>query len=102
VLKVEPQVEEKEWNLMVYSDSNWAGDVETRISVTGLIIYLLGVPICWRSKGMKGVTLSSSDAEYVSMSEAIKEIKVIFYLLTGIRINVEIFTKNVNKETNLM
>jgi hypothetical protein len=31
--------------------TDWAGDAETRISVTGFIIYLSGVPICWRSKG---------------------------------------------------
>jgi hypothetical protein len=57
-----------------YCNSNWAGDAETRISVIGFIIYLLGVPICWRSKGQKGVTLSSSEAEYVAISEAVKEI----------------------------
>jgi hypothetical protein len=39
-----------------------------RISVTGFITYLLGVPICWRSNGQKGVTLSSSKAEYVAIS----------------------------------
>jgi hypothetical protein len=57
-----------------YCNSDWAGDAETRISVTGLIIYLPGVPICWRSKGQKGVTLFSSEAEYVAISEAVKEL----------------------------
>jgi hypothetical protein len=48
----------KFWALIVddYSDY-WAGDPETRVSVTGFIIYLLSVPICWRSKSQKGVTL---------------------------------------------
>jgi hypothetical protein len=64
----------KDWDLVSYCDSDWAGEAETRISVTGFIIYLLGVPICWRSKGQKGVTLSSSEAEYVAISEAVKEI----------------------------
>jgi hypothetical protein len=57
-----------------YCNSNWAGDAEKRISVTRFIVYLLGVPICWTSKGQKGVTLSSSEAEYVAISEAVKEI----------------------------
>jgi hypothetical protein len=56
---------------------NLAGDAETRISVTGHLIYLLGAPICWRSKVQKGVTLSSNEAEYVAMSEAAKDL---FYL----------------------
>jgi hypothetical protein len=50
-----------------YSDSDWVGNPEARISVTGFIIYLLGVPICWRLKGQKGV-------EYIAMLETVKEI----------------------------
>jgi hypothetical protein len=37
-------------------------------------MYLLGVLICWRSKAQKGVTLSSSEAEYKAMMEAVKDI----------------------------
>jgi hypothetical protein len=68
----------KNWDLVVYSDCDWTGDVESWISVTGFIIHLLGVTICWRSKVQKGVTLSSSEEEYMVMSEAIKEIRLIF------------------------
>jgi hypothetical protein len=39
---------------MLYCDSDWAGDPESKISVAGVIVYLLGVPICWRSKAQKG------------------------------------------------
>ena len=45
--KMEPKKEEEDWNLVVYSESNWAGDTENFISITGCIIYLLGVLICW-------------------------------------------------------
>jgi hypothetical protein len=73
-LKMRSIEEGKDWDLVSYCESDWAGDAKIRISVTGFIIYLLGVPICWRSKGQKGVTLSSSEAEYVAISEAVKEI----------------------------
>jgi hypothetical protein len=53
-------------------------------------MYFLGDPICWRSKAQKGVTLSSSEAEYVAMSEAGKEIRFIFYLLTSMLIEVKL------------
>ena len=89
-LKLQPINETKNWNLVSYCDSDWAGDAETRISVTGFIIYLLGVPICWRSKGQKSVTLSSSEAEYIAISEAVKEIRFIYYLLDSIGIKVEL------------
>jgi hypothetical protein len=38
------------WKLKVFCDSDWVGDPETRDSVTGFVIYLLDVPVCWRSK----------------------------------------------------
>jgi hypothetical protein len=41
------------WDLKIYCDSDWAGDPETRVRVTGFIIYLMNVPICWRSKSQK-------------------------------------------------
>jgi hypothetical protein len=43
-----------------------------------------------RPKGQKGVTLSCSEAEYVAMLEAVKEIRFIYYLLTEIGIPVKI------------
>jgi hypothetical protein len=53
-------------------------------------VYLMNVPICWRSKAQRGVTLSSSEAEYVAISEAVKEIKFIYYLLQGIGIEIDL------------
>jgi len=60
--------------------SDFAGNNETRISVTGYIIYFMNVPTCWRSHGQKGVTLSTTEAEYVACSEVVKEIVFILYL----------------------
>jgi hypothetical protein len=40
----------------------------------------MNVPVCWKSKAQRGVTLSSSGAEYVSISEAVKEIKFMDFL----------------------
>jgi hypothetical protein len=89
-LKMQPKDEGKEWDLVSYCNSDWAGDAGTRMNVMGFIIYLLVVPICWRSKGQKGVTLSSSKAEYVEISEAVKEIQFICYLLESIGIKIEL------------
>jgi hypothetical protein len=60
------------------------------VSVTGFIIYLLNIPICWRSKSQKGVTLSSTEAEYVAISEAVKELKFIYCLLSNLHIKVNL------------
>ena len=58
--------------------------------MTGFIVYLLNLPICWRSKAQRSVTLSSSEAEYVAISEAVKEIKLIYFLLKDIHVEVEL------------
>jgi hypothetical protein len=60
------------------------------VSVTEFIIYLLSIPICWHSKSQKGVTLSRTEAEYVAISEAVKELKFIYYLLSDLHIKVNL------------
>jgi hypothetical protein len=77
-LKSEPNLDDENLKFVVYSDIYCDGDVKNRISMTGCIICLLGVLICWRSKVRKRVTLSNSEAEYVAMLEAVKDICFIF------------------------
>jgi hypothetical protein len=89
-LQIKPKFKGENWILRVFCDSDWAGDSEKRISVTGFILYLMNVPVCWRSKSQKGVTLSSTEAEYVAMSEEVKEVKFIYYLLRDIGIEVKL------------
>jgi hypothetical protein len=50
----------------------------------------MNVPICWRSKSQKGVTLSSIEAKYVAIFEAVKELKFIYYLLSDLHIKVNL------------
>jgi hypothetical protein len=89
-LKIRPSIRKKNWNLNVFCDSEWAGDPETRISVTGLIIYLIDIPVSLRSKAQRGVTLSNSKVEYVAISEAVKEIQFMNYLLQDIGFDLEV------------
>ena len=78
------------WALKALSDSDFASDKETRISVFGYIIYFCGIPIAWRSKGMKSVVLSTTEAEYMALSEVVKELKFIVQLLQTMNIEVEL------------
>ena len=56
------------------SDSEFAGDKDTQISVYGYILYFCGAPISWKSKSRKRITLSSTEAEYFAVSEVAKEV----------------------------
>jgi len=91
-LKVKPIQEDKEqkWRMLAFSDSDYAGDPESRISISGWAIYFCGVLVAWQSKGQKSITLSSSEAEYVALSEAAKNIKFIYMILESMGIKVEI------------
>jgi hypothetical protein len=54
------------------------------------IVYLMGAPISWKSKAQRGVTLSSSEAEFVALSEAAKEIKFLVQVLISMEIPVRL------------
>lgn len=80
-LVLSPTADDLTWELKAYSDSDFAGDTETRKSVSGFIIYLCGAAISWRSKGQKSVSLSSTEAEYMAISEVAMEILYIVGIL---------------------
>ena len=79
----------KKWALKALSDSDLPV-TQIRISVFGYIIYFRGIPIAWRSKGMKSVVLSTPEAEYMALSEVVKELKFIVQLLHTMNSEVEL------------
>ena len=87
-LKMVPTLHSRIWQLEAFSDSDFANDKETRISVYGYVIYFCGVPVAWKSKSMRGVVLSTTEAEYVAISELVKEIKFIYQLLESMDVKV--------------
>jgi len=74
--------------MTVFSNSDYAGDTKTRISVTGFCVFLMGVPISWKSHVQRSITLLSSETEFVALLEAVKEIKFIVQVLLSIGIEV--------------
>jgi len=90
-LKIFPQgFGKSRWLLVLYSDSDWAGDKDDRKSIGGYMLFLNSVLICWRSKSQKVVSLSSSEAEFYACSEAVKEIPFVVQLLLFLGIPVEL------------
>lgn len=63
-------------------DADWAGDKDTRRSTTGYIFILAGGAISWRSKLQPTVALSSTEAEYRSITEAGQELVWLRTMLT--------------------
>ena len=51
---------------MVWVDSDYASDPDTRKSVTGYVCSMNGRPISWKAKRQDCVTLSSAEADYLA------------------------------------
>lgn len=77
------------WKIVAYCDSDYAGDPDTRISVTGYGIYIGTCLASWKSRGQKSVTLSSTEAEYVAVSEVCTEIIFIKQVLEFLGITID-------------
>jgi len=75
-----------------YTDSDWAGNLETRRSTGGYVFILGNAAVSWKTKRQSMASLSSTEAEYVALSEATKEAMWLRRLLR------EIETRNVPRE----
>lgn len=70
--------------LQGYSDADWAGDIEDRKSTSGFVFMLSGGAICWESRKQRCVSLSSCESEYISLSDAAKELTFLISLYESI------------------
>ena len=78
------------WNLECYSDSDFAGDTTNRKSISGYLIYVNQNLIAWSSKKQTIVTTSSTEAEYVSLSDMIKEILFVKGILEFMKVKMQL------------
>ena len=57
-----------------YVDSDMAGDLDKRRSTTGYVFTFAGAAISWASRKQQVVALSSTEAEYIALTEGAKEL----------------------------
>ena len=50
-----------------------AGDADNVYSRTGFVIYYAGCPVYWQSKLQTEIALSTAEAKYIAMSQALRE-----------------------------
>lgn len=72
--KLRLNVRGKSGSLQIYSDANWAEDPSDRKSNSGFICMLNGGTISWCCRKQNVVALSSTEAEYIALTETCKEV----------------------------
>jgi hypothetical protein len=71
-------------NLRGFVDASWGEDPSTRRSQSGYAFLLADAAISWRTKLQSTVALSSTEAEYLALSDAIKEALFLRNILTDL------------------
>jgi hypothetical protein len=71
--------------LLGYSDSDMAGDIDGRKSTSGILFFLGRSPISWQSAKQKVVALSSCEAEYIAAATTACQAVWLARLLTEIK-----------------
>ena len=67
------QPESEKNRIRVYVDSDHAGDLRSRRSRTGYVVMMNGGPVSWSSRLQSHVALSSTEAEYYAITDAVQE-----------------------------
>jgi hypothetical protein len=79
-----------------YCDANFSGnwnkafadvDPRTAKSHSGWIVFYAGCPVCWASKLQSQVALSTTEAEYITMSMALRDVIPVTNLIDELKTN---------------
>ena len=80
--------QEEDKGLVVYTDSDWAADKIRQHSITGYFFKLANSIISWRSHTQKTIALSSTEAEYMAISDCSQQSIWIKTLIKELRIKI--------------
>jgi hypothetical protein len=81
---------DKSKGLECYVDAGWAGSSNDPLSShsrTGYVIMYAGCPIVWASKLQPLIALSTTEAEYIALLTALREVIAVMNLLNELKSN---------------
>ena len=62
------------FDMHIFTDADWVGDILTRRSTTGYVVFAAGGPLSWQSKLQTTVSTSSMQSEYQALYARMQEI----------------------------
>ena len=71
-----------------YSDSDWAGEVEGRKSTSGFVFLFMGAAIAWKSRKQPSVARSTAEAELIALDLAVREALWLRKMCAGLDVNL--------------
>jgi len=77
---------EAELTPVVYVDADWAGDEQTRVSMSGYVAMMDGAAVAWNARPQEVVAQSSAESEYISMCNGCKETVWLRRLVDGLKV----------------
>ncbi|UYV84151.1 hypothetical protein LAZ67_X001338, partial [Cordylochernes scorpioides] len=72
-------------DILAFSDSDWANDIDDRRSTSGSAVTINGCLVSWRSKKQNCVSLSTMESEYIALAQTTKEILWIAQILENLK-----------------
>jgi len=92
---------EKNMNLKIFVDADYAGDPGSRKSTSGFLMMMGTTPTSWFSKLQHCVSTSTAEAEYYSLSECAKHALWYKNLLSELNINLKDITIFVDNKATI-
>ncbi len=74
--------------IIAYTDSEWASDPVTQKSITGYLVKMANGVFCWNSRVQKSITLSSTEAEYMSLCDTSRQLVWIHSFLSELGLSL--------------
>jgi len=85
-------------NISVFTDADYAGDIETRRSTTGFVILIGNSPTSWCSKLQRCISTSIAESEYYSLSECCKHCMWYMNLLNELKYKIKNIEINIDNK----
>ncbi len=60
-------------SIAIYSDADYAGDLDERKSTSGYMLCRNGAAVSWKSKKQTVMAMSTAEAEYIALYLAVQE-----------------------------
>ncbi len=72
----------------VFSDADWAGDHDTRISTSGCLVKVFNSVVLCGSKKQRSISRSTLESEYIAASDTAQNLQWIIMFLEALEVNV--------------